>query len=142
MRNRSLTVTATLIIVMGAASGCSGSDGAGCPAPTPLVGDSELAGAIDADRIGTVTAAQSIPGLATLTIESPDTVGELRDRVPRVMRRIGFDKLSEDNEGFEAEIYFGGADEAAGVASIRENALCPERTTVQLSVTGWTDATG
>lgn len=95
----------------------------------------QLATDLEADRLGTVVAGREVDGLQTLSVTSRRSVAELRTRVTSAVARIGLRKLSEDNEGFEAEIYFGapGGGRSA-VARVREDPLCPGRTTVQLSV--------
>lgn len=121
-------------VTVAALTGCAQSAGADCPPATAYAGPSELAETIDADRLGTVTDGRDEPGLSTLALESRRSVADLRRRLGPAMARAGLQVLSEDNEGFEAEMYFGADDGTSAVARIRENPLCEGRTTVQISV--------
>ncbi|HEU4910650.1 MAG TPA: hypothetical protein VFV76_02010 [Actinomycetes bacterium] len=121
-------------VIVAALTGCAQSAGADCPPTTAYAGPSDLAETIGADRLGTVTDGRDEPGLSTLALESQRSVADLRRRLGPAMARAGLQVLSEDNEGFEAEMYFGADDGTSAVARIRENPLCEGRTTVQISV--------
>jgi hypothetical protein len=132
---RRLTVAATaatagLLVV----PGCSGGDEASCSVPTPLVDPPQVSRRIEASRLGTVVAGQVAEGFVTLTIESDLSVSELTDRLPRSLGRLGHEPLSVDDEGFEAEIYFGGPGSASSVVRVVESTRCSGRSTLQVSV--------
>ena len=46
----------------------------------------------------------------------------------------GYERLGEDDEGFEAEIYLARGAEVYGVARLREDPRCDGRTSLQVSV--------
>ena len=117
-------------------TGCSGDDGGSCADPTampatarPAVGDT-----IRVERLGTVVAGQQAEGFATMTIESELSIDDLQRRLPASLTRLDMKPLSVENEGFEAEIYFGGPGSAYGVARVTESTLCTGRTTIVLSL--------
>jgi hypothetical protein len=133
-RLRRLTTVATAAGLL-VATGCSGdSDEASCPQPTPLADPPQLSHEIRASRLGTLVAGQVAEGFVTLTIESDLSVGELTDRLPRSLGRLGHEPLSVDDEGFEAEIYFGGPGTASSVVRVTESTRCAGRSTLQVSV--------
>ena len=133
-RLRRLTTVAAaagLLVV----TACSGdADDAACPQPTPLADPPPVSRELRAARLGTVVAGQVAEGFVTLTIESDLSVGELTDRLPRSLGRLGHEPLSVDDEGFEAEIYFGGPGTASSVVRVTESIRCAGRSTLQVSV--------
>lgn len=136
---RGVHVVVVAAAVLAGAACTGGGSGSGCPGPTPYAGESALARDIRADRLGTVTGAREETGLATLSITSQRSVGQLRTALTKALARVELEVLSEDNEGFEAEIYLGReSDGAIAVTRIREDPLCEGRTTVQVSVTAAT----
>ena len=123
-----------VLLVMLTLPGCSRAEVATCPPAAALADPPPLSRVIQAPRLGTVTAGQSAEGFVTLTIESDLSVPELTDRLPRSLGRLGHEPLSVDNEGFEAEIYFGGPRSATSVVRVREDPRCAGRSTLQVSV--------
>jgi hypothetical protein len=133
-RGRRLATAATAAVVL-VATGCSGGgDAASCPEPTPLADPPAVSRQIQASRLGTVVAGQVAAGFVTLTIDSDLSVDELTDRLPRSLGRLGHEPLSVDDEGFEAEIYFGGPGSATSVVRVVESTQCAGRSTLQVSV--------
>lgn len=134
-RSRRLAPLVALLLALTVLPGCGGSDtAAACPAPTALADPPRLSAVIQAARLGTVVAGQSAAGFVTLTIESDLSVAELTDRLPRSLGRLDHEPLTVDNEGFEAEIYFGGPRAATSVVRVREDPRCAGRSTLQVSV--------
>lgn len=133
LKGRAAPVVVAVALLL---AGCGADDaGPACPAPTPVAAPPPLAAEIRAERLGTVVGGGQTGALRTLEISSGRSVDDLRERVPAALARAGLAQLSEDYEGFEAEIYFGAeTGELTAVARVREDPLCAGRTTVQISV--------
>jgi hypothetical protein len=56
------------------------------------------------------------------------TVDDLYEPMVRSVRAQGFDVLAQENEGFEAEVYFSKSTDVAGIASLRKGP-CPTQVT-------------
>lgn len=65
----------------------------------------------------------SISGVATDL-----TVDDLYEPMVRAVQDNGFDVLAQENEGFEAEVYFSKGTDVAGIASLRKGP-CPTQVT-------------
>lgn len=65
----------------------------------------------------------SVSGVATDL-----TVDDLYEPMVRAVTRNGFDVLAQENEGFEAEVYFSKGVDVAGIASLRKGP-CPTQVT-------------
>lgn len=69
--------------------------------------------------------------LAVTGVVTDRTVDDLYDPMVSKVRHNGFDVLAQENEGFEAEVYFSRRTDIAGIASLRRGP-CPEQVTVSL----------
>jgi hypothetical protein len=69
--------------------------------------------------------------LAVSGVIGDRSVDELYDPMVAKVRDSGFDVLAQENEGFEAEVYFSRRTDIAGIASLRRGP-CPEQVTVSL----------
>lgn len=120
------------IVLTGCASGASGPRYTSCAEPMaaaevpslpddlPLIEDAELTDVTR--RKGFV----AVTGVATNT-----TVDDLYDPVVERVRAKGFDVLAQENEGFEAEVYFSRRTDTAGIAGLRRGP-CPGQVTVSV----------
>jgi hypothetical protein len=84
---------------------------------------------IDAAELTDVTRQKGF--LAVSGVASDMTVDDLYDPMVNRVRDEGFDILAQENEGFEAEVYFSRRTEIAGIASLRRGP-CPEQVTVSV----------
>jgi hypothetical protein len=66
--------------------------------------------------------------IAVTGVVTDRTVNDLYQPMARSVERNGFDILGQENEGFEAEVYFARATDVAGIASLRRGP-CPEQVT-------------
>ena len=122
-------VLACAVPLAACSSGDTGSRYAACAEPgaaeksrilphdMPLLAEAELT------DVTTEKGFVAISGIAT-----DATVDNLYDSMVRTVRDNGFDVLSQENEGFEAEVYFSRSTDVAGMASLRKGP-CPSQVT-------------
>ena len=70
-------------------------------------------------------------GFSSLTLVTDETVVELYPQLARGLVESGHEILAGDNEGFEAEIFFGLRDGTTGRYVLREGP-CPDEVTLHI----------
>ncbi len=105
---RSAVALAALVALMVGACGDeeAGSGAAPCPTPTSVRGSEALPENLELDRFGVVTRVEEANRSVGAEIISESSVVELYPPLARDLLDSGYDILSGDNEGFEAEIFF------------------------------------
>ena len=86
------------------------------------------------DRFGTVTAVQTKPGFVGVEAITETQIVELYPPLARSVLDAGYDILSGDNEGFEAEIFFARGKGVTGTYLLREGP-CEGQVTIKLLYT-------
>lgn len=126
-----LAMAASLSLI-GCSSGPTGARYAGCaepmaeqreaalPADLPLIEDVELTDVTRREGFVAVSA-----------VAAGRTVDDLYGPLVEAVSAEGFDLLGQENEGFEAEVYFARRTEVAGIASLRRGP-CPGQVTVSI----------
>lgn len=77
-----------------------------CERPEPASDLSALPEGLELDEFGTVVKAADGRGFVSARAIAADGVGDLYSPITKLLRSGGFEIVGEDNEGFEAEIYF------------------------------------
>jgi len=127
------------LLVLGltaAVVGCS-SDGdraAGCATVRAAEDTGALTGTLDLADLGVTTAAEDRPGLSTVTVVSRRSIDDLLPLLRTRLDRAGYERLGEDDEGFEAEIYLARGADTYGLVRLREDQECDGRTNLQVAV--------
>ena len=135
-----LLVVGLTATVAGCSSAADRSDG--CTQLRAVADTGDLVRALRLHSVGVTTAADDQPGLSTVTIVSRRSVGDLLPVLRDRFDAAGYERLGEDDEGFEAEIYLARGDDVYGVARLREDPRCDGRTSLQVSVSTTMPATG
>ncbi len=123
-----------VVAVVGLATACSGTDSAAprrCPLPEPLADLSLLPGDIPLDEWGVVDQIEVEGGFLGARAVSETSVVELYPMMARATVDAGYNILSGDNEGFEAEIFFERGKGTTGTYRLREGP-CAEQVTIKL----------
>jgi hypothetical protein len=127
-----------LAVVMLACGGGSGSPAADgptpCPSVEPLSEKSLLPEEISFEDYGTVIGQEVEKGFLITEARSDLKVVELDPVIQRDLLEEGFEILSHDNEGFEAEIFFARGQEFVGTFTLRD--LCEGQIRVKLVLGG------
>ena len=103
----------------------------GFPTPSPGMPDTGVAKEflIEGSRI---SSGQKVRGGFVTTIDVPYSVQEALPIYRDALKAAGFELRNEDNEGFEAELYFEGGKEL-GAIQIRRS-TCPEASLVYVNI--------
>lgn len=116
--------------------GCSGSGGDAaprttpCPSAEPISDLSLLPKDIDLSDFGDVVSARVRRGFLVAEVHSDRLIVEADPPLQRDLIAKGYQILSHDNEGFEAEIYFARGPKVVGTYTLRE--LCEGRIKISL----------
>ncbi|MGH2748977.1 MAG: hypothetical protein ACRDKB_13805 [Actinomycetota bacterium] len=102
-----------------------------CPTPTPLADVSLLPKDVPLQRFATITELEVKGGFLGAEATTDTSIVELFPPVARALLNSGYDILSSDNEGFEAEIFFGRGKNVTGTFLLREGP-CKDQVTVRL----------
>ena len=131
MRTR-LTLILTLLLV--ASCGDGGEEKSAerpeCTEPVPAPETGAVPPKLRLDRYATITEVKMKKGALGITAVSDLPVVELYPPLARAILDAGYSIVSSDNEGFEAEIFFGD-ESVTGAYRLRE-APCGEQVVVRL----------
>ena len=125
-----------IVLVLSALAGCGGSGGSGgsvtprCSEPAPARDTTAVPSRLRLERHATITDVRSEGRALGITAVSELSVIELYPPLARAILDAGFSIVSSDNEGFEAEIFFGN-DTVTGAYRLRE-APCKDQVIVRL----------
>jgi len=128
------TFPALALSVALAFSACGGSDGErpeACPAPTPLTDLALLPSDIPLDDWGVVEQLEVNDGFLGGRAVTETQIVELYPVMARATVEAGYEILSGDNEGFEAEIFFVRGKNTTGTYILREGP-CADQVTIRL----------
>ena len=132
MRNR-LAIVLTLV-VMSSCGGGGGDEGRAltpeCGEPEPAPNAADVPAQLQLERHATITEVNTKRGALGVTAISDLPVVELYPPLARAVLAAGYSIVSSDNEGFEAEIFFGD-DSVTGAYRLRE-APCGDQVIVKL----------
>lgn len=115
---------------------CSGGDGSGatatpCPGRPSVAAPSSLHRVLDQTHRGDVVEVGRRRGFSAVTVVTRESVVELYPQLARGLVEGGHEILAGDNEGFEAEIFFGLRDGTTGRYVLREGP-CPDEVTLHI----------
>ena len=117
--------------------GCSGSSdkrakptATPCSDVTPIDDLSLLPADIPLTDFGDVIAASVKKGFLVVELRSDQLVIEADPPIQRELLAAGYEVLSHDNEGFEAEIFFARGQDVVGTFTLRN--LCTEQIQIRL----------
>ena len=124
-----------MLVALALATSCGGdtdprAERPPCTDPTPSGEDPGLPPGLDLERHATITSVQHRNEALGVTAVSELSVVELYPPLARGVLDAGFRIVGSDNEGFEAEIYFGDRN-VTGAYRLRE-APCKEQVIVKL----------
>ena len=115
IRRRATAVTAIAVLVLSALAACSGGDG-GTGATDPEVCSTDnpvdesdlerLPKGLPLDEWGAVLKVQNREGYVGAEVISETSIVELYPEISRAVRAGGYETISGENEGFEAELFF------------------------------------
>lgn len=128
------TLLSLSITVMVSLSACGGSEGKrtqACPAPTPLDSLALLPPDIPLDEWGVVEELEVTEGFLSGRAISETQIVELYPVMARATVEAGYEILSGENEGFEAEIFFVRGKDTTGTYVLREGP-CGDQVTIRL----------
>ena len=133
-RNAFLLVAAAAIV----ASCSEGSDPTGeatpCPVQSPVDREKLLPDDVPIAELGRLVSAEVAGGYIAATIVSDDLIVAIDPPLQRDLLDAGYEILSHDNEGFEAEIFFARGSDTVGTILMREGP-CPGEVTIKLRYT-------
>ena len=120
-------------VALGACGGGGGSEPTAtpCPARPTVAVPSSLPRALDQTHRGDVVEAGRRRGFSAVTVVTEETVVELYPQLARGLVEGGHEILAGDNEGFEAEIFFGLRDGRTGRYVLREGP-CRDEVTLHI----------
>ena len=119
---------------------CGGSDGGPSAGPTPCPlpaegGDARLLPKeLRLTEYGVLAETKVNEGFLSARIVSETKIVELYPPIARSLVANGFEILSGDNEGFEAEIFFKRTKIETGSIYMRESATCTDQVTLTLTI--------
>lgn len=102
-----------------------------CPTPVPIADSRLLPEDVPLAEHGIVTEIEVEGGYVGATAVSEMQVVELYPPLARALLDGGYDIVSSDNEGFEAEIFFARGEDVTGAYRLREGP-CPDQVTIKL----------
>lgn len=102
----------------------------GCPAPTPLGSLALLPRDVPLDEWGVVEELEVANGFLRAGAVSDTQIVELYPVMARATVAAGYEILSGDNEGFEAEIFFVRGKDTTGTYVLREGP-CGDKVTIR-----------
>lgn len=119
------------MVACGGASNEAGSDGpTPCLSLTPMTSKSLLPSEISVEDYATIISQEVEKGFLITEARSELLVIEVDPVIQRDLIAKGFEILSHDNEGFEAEIFFARGQEFVGTFTLRN--LCEGQIRVRL----------
>lgn len=118
-------------LALGACSGGEDGRSEACPAPTPLGSLALLPPDIPLDEWGVVEELEVTDGFLAGRAISETQIVELYPVMARATVDAGYEILSGDNEGFEAEIFFVRGKDTTGTFVLREGP-CGDQVTIRL----------
>lgn len=118
-------------LTLGACSGGEDGRSEACPAPTPLGSLALLPPDIPLDEWGVVEELEVTDGFLAGRAISETQIVELYPVMARATVDAGYEILSGDNEGFEAEIFFVRGKDTTGTFVLREGP-CGDQVTIRL----------
>jgi hypothetical protein len=102
-----------------------------CPSPAPVADISLLPKDVPLQRFATITELEIKGGFLAAEATTDTSIVELFPPLARALLNSHYDILSSDNEGFEAEIFFGRGKNVTGTFLLREGP-CKDQVTVRL----------
>lgn len=102
-----------------------------CPTSAPVADTSLLPKDVPLDRFATITELEIKGGFLGAEATTDTSIVELFPPLARALLNSGYDILSSDNEGFEAEIFFGRGKKVTGTFLLREGP-CKDQVTIRL----------
>ena len=123
-----------VVVAAGSSAGCGdGSAPRAQPCPTPsAAGDTTvLPSDLGFERWGTLTRAEERPAGVVAEVVTETSIIELYPPVARSVLDAGYDIISAENEGFEAEIFFARGRAVTGAFRFREGP-CEDQVTLKL----------
>lgn len=102
-----------------------------CPSPTPVRDISLLPKDVPLQRLATITELEIKGGFLGAEATTDTSIVELYPPLARALLNSDYDILSSDNEGFEAEIFFGRGKNITGTFLLREGP-CKDQVTIRL----------
>jgi len=131
MKRTSPALSVLVALVLSACGGSSGEGAEACPAPTPLTDLALLPSDIPLDEWGVVEHLEVNDGFLAGRAISETQIVELYPVMARATVAAGYEILSGDNEGFEAEIFFVRGKDTTGTYTLREGP-CGDQVTIRL----------
>lgn len=132
MRTR-LAIALSFLVLSSCGGGSGDTGGAGTPEclePVPAADTADMPRELQLDRHATITEVAKKKGALGVTAISDLPVVELYPPLARAILDAGYSIVSSDNEGFEAEIFFGD-ESVTGAYRLRE-APCGDQVIVKL----------
>lgn len=129
--NRSFPALLVAALVLGACGAGADERAEACPAPTPLDNLALLPSDIPLDEWGIVEQLEVKEGFLAARAISETQIVELYPIMARATVAAGYEILSGDNEGFEAEIFFVRGKHTTGTYILREGP-CKDQVTIRL----------
>lgn len=120
-----------MALLLGACSGGENESAEACPAPTPLGSLALLPKDIPLEEWGVVEELEVTKGFLQGRAISDTQIVELYPVMARATVAAGYEILSGDNEGFEAEIFFVRGKDTTGTYVLREGP-CGDQVTIRL----------
>ena len=120
-----------LAVSLTACTGGTETEARPCPSPTPLEDLSRLPNDVPLADFGEVVEANVEGGYLTAVAISRTQIIELDPPMQRELLAAGYEILSHDNEGFEAEIFFARGSDTVGTFTLREGP-CAGQVTIRL----------
>lgn len=129
------TMVVLAVLCLGGCSGASSGSGGGpqaCASDAPVTGPKldTLPQGLDLDEWGVITKVTEKAGFVGAELVSDLTIVELYPEISRAVRDGGYETISGDNEGFEAELFFQKGSNT-GTFLLREGP-CKNQVTVKL----------
>jgi hypothetical protein len=105
-RSWALALACAALVVLASCDSGKGALTHECERPEPASDLSALPEGLELDDLGTVVRAGEAHGFVSARAIAADGVEGLYPPMTKLLRKSGFEIVGEDNEGFEAEIYF------------------------------------